>query len=246
MSLEAFALSDVGKSREENEDAFYLLPYDGVFIVADGMGGHNGGAEAARLVVEQLPGIIHERLDSIPARRTKALALALRDALVEVSLQVLKEGNGSLELEGMGATVVLAYRRKSRLYVAHMGDSRAYLYRDGKLEQLTKDHSVIAMMLEDGEITPEEAKTHPARGIVTRFAGMEGTVYPDVTSLKCTEGDRLLLCSDGLNNMLTDEAITEILSGGGELQKVCRSLVDAANEAGGRDNITVLIANLYR
>jgi PPM family protein phosphatase len=246
MSLEAFGLSHPGKVREENEDAFCLLPDKGLFIVADGMGGHNGGAMAARVVVEQLPGIIHERLDPISARRTKALALALRDALVQLSQQVIREADGRLELKGMGATVVVAYRRVSTMYVAHMGDSRAYLYRDGRLEQLTKDHSIIAMMLEDGELTPAEAKTHSARGIVTRFAGMEGTVYPDVTLLKVMPGDRLLLCSDGLNNMLSDEVISETLSGKGDLQKICQSLVAAANEAGGRDNITVLIIDLIK
>jgi PPM family protein phosphatase len=242
--MRSAAVSETGRLRSHNEDAFALLPERGLFIVSDGMGGHNAGATAARIVVDVLPQMLEQRLLSIPSQESKALSLAVRDAVVELSQYVRECAESHADLSGMGATLVLAYLRNYTLSVANMGDSRAYLYREGNLKQLTEDHSIVGMLLQDGEITPEEAKTHPARGIVSRYVGMEGTVYPDVKSLKISKGDRVLLCSDGLTGMITDEAISEILSKDGDLQQVCQSLVDAANQAAGRDNITVLLAEI--
>ena len=244
MNQSAFALTDTGKLRPHNEDSFCLQAERGIFLVSDGMGGQNAGAVASQLVVDRLPQMIAERVDPISARRTKTITLALRDAMVDLSQQVREQGVSRPDLNGMGATLVLGYLRKSRLYVANMGDSRAYLYRNRKLEQLTEDHSVVGIMVQDGEITAEEAKTHPARGTVSRYIGMEGVVYPDVKSMKIREGDKLLLCSDGLWGMVSDEVISETLSRENDPMQASQSLVNAANEAGGRDNITVLIADL--
>ena len=242
MTKTAFGLSDTGSVRRSNEDAFALLPERGLFIVSDGMGGQNAGATASKLVVDSLPPMIEERVDSIPTRRSKAISLALRDAIVNLSQKVRQEAEGRAELSGMGATLVFGYRPNSRLYIANMGDSRGYLYRDGKLEQLTEDHSIVGIMVQDGEITPEEAKTHPARSTISRYMGMEGVVYPDIRSMKVREGDRLLLCSDGLWGMVSDEAISETLSRDDDSEQACQALVQAANEGGGQDNITVLVA----
>lgn len=244
MTQSAFALSDTGRVRKDNEDAFRLLPDHGLFIVSDGMGGKNAGATAAKLVVDNLPPMIKERVDSISSRQSKAISTALRDSLVDLCNNVRKEAERTVERRGMGATVVLAYLRGSRAYIANMGDSRAYLYRDRKLEQLTDDHSIVGILLKDEEITEEEARIHPARGIVSRYVGMEGMVYADVKSIRVSKGDVLLLCSDGLTGMMEDEAISEVLSTSGDLHQSCQSLIDAANQAGGRDNITVLLAQI--
>jgi protein phosphatase len=143
----------------------------------------------------------------------------------------------------MGATVVLAFLWGQQVFIAHIGDSRAYLYRRGELRQLTDDHSVVGILLRHGKITPEEAKIHPARNKLSRYVGMEGEVYPDVQRLRPSAGDRLLLCTDGLTTMVPDDAIAEILVNCGDPQMACRSLVEAANAARGQDNVTVLVAD---
>src|SRR5262245_15832665 len=240
--IHARAITDRGKARPQNEDAFSLSPEDGILIVSDGMGGHNAGSTAAQYVVESLPSLIVERTSQISASRSKQITLAIRDAIVDLSQKVRAEGESKVKLRGMGATVVMAYLRKPYLYIANMGDSRAYLYRDNNLKQLTSDHSIVGILVEDGEITAEEAKTHPSRGTVSRYVGIEGIVYPDVMSIKIKDGDQLLLCSDGLTGMVSDEDIASILFLDVGLQQTCQSLVNAANDAGGRDNITVLVA----
>ncbi len=238
--LRAAALSDVGKVRQNNEDAFALMPERGLFIVSDGMGGHQAGETASKIVVEALPRMIERRLAAIRSERAEVVSLALRDAIVDLSQQLRRQSAGRPDLAGMGATVVLASVRKDRLFIAHMGDSRAYLYRGGKLDQLTEDHSVVGILLRGGEITPEEAEVHPARGVLSRYVGMEGVVYPDARALGFLAGDRLLLCTDGLTGMAPDSRIAEILGACDDPQAACQALVEAANASGGTDNITAL------
>jgi protein phosphatase len=142
----------------------------------------------------------------------------------------------------MGATVVVAYVRAGRAYIAHLGDSRAYRLRPGgNLQRLTHDHSVVGMLLDDGEITPSEAADHPARGVISRYMGMEQAVDPDLCCVRLVADDRLLLCSDGLPLMVPDSEIQVILSREQNPEAACRALVGAANSAGGKDNVTALI-----
>jgi protein phosphatase len=242
-SLRAAALSDIGKVRRANEDAFALLPEQGLLIVADGMGGHRGGATASKIVVSVLPKMIEQRLASVPQDQVETISRFLRDAVLDLSRQVRQQSAREPSLAGMGATVVVAWVKGKQAFIAHMGDSRAYLYRQGKLKQLTDDHSVVGILLRQGEITPEEARVHPARNQVTRCVGMEGEVYPDVQTLLLSAEDRLLLCTDGLTGMVRDEGIAEILARSDDPQIACGSLVDAANAAGGHDNVTVLVAD---
>jgi len=242
VSLRAAALSDIGKVRQNNEDAFALLPEKGLLIVSDGMGGMQGGEIASNIVVTLLPGMVERRLISLSVEEKDTTCLALRDTLVDLSQKVREESIGRHGLAGMGATVVLACIRGDQAFIAHLGDSRAYLFRAGHLTLLTNDHSVVGILLRTGEITPEEAKTHPARNVLSRYAGMEETAYADVQAVPLSIGDRLLLCTDGLTGMVRDEAIAEILAHSGDLQVACQSLVDAANAAGGHDNVTVLVA----
>ncbi len=146
----------------------------------------------------------------------------------------------------MGATVALAWLRETGAHLAHLGDSRIYLFREAQLQQLTEDHSVIALLLRSGEITPEEAQTHPARGQLSRYVGMDGEVYPDVQTVQLQAGDRLLLCSDGLTNMIPNTQIAQLLQVNAEVLAACQALVHAANTAGGTDNITVLVVDCGR
>ena len=143
----------------------------------------------------------------------------------------------------MGATVVMALVQDDRAFIAHMGDSRAYLLRRGKLRPLTDDHSIVGILLRTGEIRPEEAEHHPARGQLSRYVGMEDEVYPDVRTVRLASGDRLLLCTDGLTGMVPDDTIMGLLAVSEEPQVACDHLVEAANAAGGKDNITAVIVD---
>jgi len=235
--------SDVGRVREHNEDACLADTAQGLFIVSDGMGGQQAGATASQIVVKVLPEMIHQRLEHLKRPSTRALRQALCDAIAELSRRIREEATGKLGLQGMGATVVLAYVRGRFAHVAHMGDSRAYLLRNNRLDQLTGDHSITGILLRRGEITARQAKEHPARGQLSRFVGMEGEAIPEARTVELKQRDRLLLCTDGLTGMLTDKRIVQILKKDPEPTVACRALVDAANQAGGKDNITVVIVD---
>lgn len=216
---------------------------DGLFLVSDGMGGMNSGERAARLVVDALPDIVHEKLARVSDRSAETICEVLRTALIECSNHMIEVSRGDPVLDGMGATVVLLWLRGWTAYVAHMGDSRVYLYREGVLKQLTEDHSVVWSLLRYGLLTEEEAREHPARSHILQHIGMPDGAEPDVRHVGLQAGDRYLLCTDGLTGMLSDATIEEILSQHDDPQKACRELCDAANLAGGWDNITALIVD---
>ena len=244
-SIRAACVSDVGRVRRQNEDQCLVALEQKLFIVSDGVGGHQAGEVASKAVVTVLPVMIEQqvtRMQTPPS--SEAMELVLRNAIVELSQRLRAESAGRAGLQGLGATVAVAWVRGSLAHVAHMGDSRIYLFRQGRLEQLTEDHSVIALLLRHGEITPEEAQTHPARGRLSRYVGMEGEVYPDVQTVQLQAGDRLLLCSDGLTNMVPDGQIVQLLQVNAEVEAACKGLVNAANAAGGTDNITALVVDL--
>lgn len=238
----AAAVSDKGRVRSHNEDACAVLEDRGLFLVADGMGGERAGATASRIVVTILPKMLDEHMGK-PTASPATVRRFLRDTLLRLSQDLHRQSAGEPGLAGMGATVALIYIRGDRAYVAHMGDSRAYLLRRSRLARLTKDHSVIGLLLERGEITPEEARTHPAAGRLTRYVGMADVVYPDVRSRALKAGDRLLLCTDGLTGMVDDRVIRQVLLGESEPGEACRMLVDTANAAGGTDNVSVLVVD---
>jgi len=241
--LVAASETDVGRVRDHNEDACLVDAEHGLFVVSDGMGGQQAGALASQVVVKVLPRLIRERIARLRRPTSERIQQALRDAIVELGQQLHQESTSQLGLKGMGATVVVALVRGRCLHIAHMGDSRAYLFRKGSLTQLTEDHSVVGILLRSEQITPEEAKTHPARSQISRYVGMEGEVYPDMRSMGLAKGDRLLLCTDGLTGMVSDTEIAAVLKERSEPQEACRALVDAANKAGGTDNITVVVLN---
>lgn len=236
--------TDRGLVRKDNEDNWTADAEFGLYIVSDGLGGHFAGALASQIVVEALPVLLRQRLRGIDDLADPRAKERVNEALCELSTKVHDETHGQPGLEGMGATVVLALARGSKALIAHMGDSRAYLLRDGQLRQLTKDHSIVQLLIDSGDITPEEALEHPARCEVTRSVGMEGDPLPAAALWELKPEDRLMLCSDGLTGMVNHEVIQSILEDEQDPASTCRRLVDAANAAGGKDNVTVLVVDV--
>ena len=247
LTIRVAGLTDVGCVRERNEDAFLADAENGVFIVADGMGGRNGGEVAARRLVELLPEILRRRMrDEATADRNDAQAMRtmLEAAVMEASGAIRAEGEAALENLGMGAAFVAALVVGSHAHIAHMGDSRAYLLRGGGLRQLTHDHSIVEALLRHGEISPQEAVDHPARGRLTRFAGMEPAIGPATQTVDLLAGDRLMLCTDGLWGMVGHRAMAGILSCPDGCEATCRALIAAGKAAGGEDNLTAVVTDV--
>lgn len=243
LPLCAACASDVGRIREGNEDSFYLGLEEGLFIVSDGMGGHQSGEVASRVVTDNLPDLFLNRLKAAWARGESANYPSLiRSAVKELNDLVNRKATQDPGLQGMGATLALAWITDARgtVFLANVGDSRVYYLRKGNLNQLTRDHSILALLLEQGEINQEEAAIHPARGRLYRYIGMPEEVVTDVHRIRLEPGEKLLLCSDGLTDELTDFRIQTLIHDG-DLLDSCQALVDAANERGGHDNITALL-----
>ncbi|HEX3977172.1 MAG TPA: Stp1/IreP family PP2C-type Ser/Thr phosphatase [Solirubrobacteraceae bacterium] len=225
--------TDTGRQRRDNEDnAFVRAP---LFVVADGMGGAQAGEVASKLAVEEF----HEALPdegSAEERLTNRIRAANR--------RIYDLSRTEHEHAGMGTTLTAAYLDDDHLAVAHVGDSRAYIFRDGELTRLTQDHSLVEELVRQGKLTEEQAAEHPQRSIITRALGIEGDVEVDTWSYSMRAGDVVLLCSDGLTSMIGEDRIAQILSGETSLDGVADQLIGAANEAGGRDNITVVLFRL--
>ena len=230
MKVRAAVATDVGRARERNEDA-YLLD-DPLFAVADGMGGHRGGNVASTLAVEVLG-----QAAKVADRSRATLMQEFREA----NRRVLETGTEDPALHGMGTTLTAVRVVGAGALIAHVGDSRAYLLRDGELHLLTEDHTLVQRMVREGKLSREGARHHPQRSILTRALGVEDDLPVDEVTLPLRGGDRLLLCTDGLTGMLSEDSIRDILLGESESQNACEKLVDEANRAGGDDNITVVV-----
>jgi protein phosphatase len=238
------AITDIGRVREENQDAYFADPDTGLFLVSDGMGGHQAGALASKVVSEVFPVMVKEKLGKLKSHGTAAMKSMLKKTIVELSRQTRIQSSNQTGLMGMGATLVMALLRGNQAFIANMGDSRAYLCRKGQLSQISEEHSVVGILLRTKEITPQEARYHPARGQLTRFIGMLDEVYPYVCTVTLKPKDRILLCSDGLTGMVEDKEIVKLLQENKNPQDACKMLVDKANAAGGHDNITVVVVDL--
>ena len=243
LPLRCAGLSHIGKVREENEDTFLMDPELGLFLVSDGMGGHRGGELASKIVIEDLPVMIEVSLDKLKVGNPTTIRSLFKKAIGEQSRQLNLEGTSETGYRDMGATLVVALLRKERGYIANLGDSRIYRFRTKRLVQLTRDHSVVSELLDKGKIKPEEAENHEAQGVITDYMGMEDKARPHIRSFQLKTGDRLLLCTDGLTDSIDDKAIATILAKNQECKQACQALVDAANAAGGHDNITVVIVD---
>jgi len=237
--MKAAGLSDIGNVRAANEDAFLVDLDRGLFVVADGMGGHRGGAVAAEATVKHFPALLERHLADAKGR----VGVALRGAIMELSGLIRAAGERSTELRGMGATIACLFFGGKSAFVAHMGDSRVYRYRRG-MRVLTKDHSLAALLVREGEISRRAAARHPGRNQLTRYVGMEQEIYPDVTRIEARPGDRFLLCTDGLWNVLPDKGMGKILAGDAGPEVICAKLIEAAKAAGSKDNITCVVVEL--
>ena len=237
------AATDAGKIRDENQDAFFIDPELALFLVSDGMGGHQSGAFASKIVSQVLPGMIRDRLEKLKSHSRRAIRSILKKTIAELNSHILTKYPRQAGLTGMGATLVMALLIEGRCFVANIGDSRLYLFRRKRLIQMTEDHSVIQELLRQGNIQPAESQNHPAKGQITRYIGIDEQANPYVRTLTLKSADRLLLCSDGLTDMLDDELIAKTLGIGADCHAACKSLVGAANAAGGHDNITVVIVD---
>jgi len=231
------AKADRGHVREENQDRISRIqsPFGDVFVVADGMGGHEGGATAAQMLIDGLD----EHLRGLPPGTPPEAALQEAAARTNAHIYRLAQG-GDPRLAKMGATCVLALISGSRAWIAHAGDSRAYLWRGGRLTQLTRDHTLVQGMLDRQILNEEEARDHPDANVVTRAFGQKPEVELEVAPPRdLYDGDRLLLCSDGLSGYVGDDAIARVLAAGGDAQPVTDALIDLALQAGGEDNVSV-------
>jgi serine/threonine protein phosphatase PrpC len=239
--LKTFSITDIGRKRKVNQDYIYTsekpvgnLP--NVFIVADGMGGHRAGDYASRLCVETM-------VQSLEKSAHKTPVSLFEEAVTAANKAVFEESASHVEYEGMGTTVVACTLEENTLYIANIGDSRLYLIRDG-IEQITDDHSLVEEMVKQGNITESEARIHPQKNIITRALGINEEVQADFFEIDVEQGDVIMLCSDGLSNMIEDEDMEYIVKNSDTLQTAAESLVARANENGGNDNITVVLAEV--
>lgn len=235
-------LSDVGRRRENNQDRYLILPELNVFAVADGMGGHAAGEVASRIAIEALADTMRQNGASEEPMTPEHAASRLIEAVREGNRRICDSVVGHAEWRGMGTTLVAMVDLGNRVVIGHVGDSRAYRLRNGALERLTSDHSYVGEQVKLGLLTDEEAQRHPMRNIVTRAMGNRPDLDVEVGEEDVREGDVFLLCSDGLNSMLTDDEIRETLANhADDAEAACRALVERANAMGGDDNITVIV-----
>jgi protein phosphatase len=248
MEIKAHGLTHVGKQRQHNEDAFLVADEAKLYLVADGMGGHAAGEIASRIAVDSISEfILHTKeddgtwphaYDEHYTRSTNRLMAAVRLA----NTRVLEAMRKDARLRGMGTTVVACLAEEGTMSVAHVGDSRAYLVRDGRLSRLTNDHSWVFEQVQAGMLTEEEAEKHPLRNVITRALGGALQVSPDASEVASKPGDVYLLCSDGLTGMLPEEEILRVVNDNiDDLERACQELIDRANERGGLDNVTAIL-----
>ncbi|MEE0419544.1 MAG: Stp1/IreP family PP2C-type Ser/Thr phosphatase [Lachnospiraceae bacterium] len=236
--MKSCCVTDVGQRRTTNQDFVYAseepvgnLP--NLFVVADGMGGHKAGDMASRYTVEVI-------LESVRMDKEQNPIKVIRKAIEKANTKVLEKASQDANLAGMGTTVVVATVIGHYIYVANVGDSRLYLIRD-KIEQITKDHSLVEEMVRIGEINREQARNHPDKNIITRAIGARNRISIDFFDMRLEPGDVILMCSDGLSNMLEDKEIEDIIKDGRDLPETALALIGKANQNGGKDNIAVVL-----
>jgi serine/threonine protein phosphatase PrpC len=246
--LPSAALSDPGRRRQINEDYYLVNRRHDLYVLADGMGGHAAGEVASQLVagtIEEFVLLVTESAEiTWPFGYSVRMPYehnVLQTAVQLANSRVSQTAQQSEQYVGMGSTVVVAWIRGNKAFYSHIGDSRIYLLRNGQLSQLTQDHSLVQEQISRGLITPEEAKTHRLRHVVTKAVGGRDSVEVSVQEQELQAGDQLLLCSDGLTDCVADPEICRILNTPANPEQLCQELVDSANQAGGDDNITVVL-----
>jgi protein phosphatase len=248
--IEAYGATDVGRKRDRNEDSFLIDRDVGLFVVADGMGGHAGGGIASKLAVDTIHSVLVDAKRSSPDAFLAAPTLEeggakdrLREAVEAACARIFQEAQANPPLLGMGTTVTAAVVVGKHVYLAHVGDSRCYLVRRGRIFQVSEDHSLVNEQLKAGAMTPDEARHSRFRNIITRSVGFEEEVLVDMVGIDAQDGDQLLLCCDGLTNLVEDDEILEVVDRN-SLAEVPKRLISIANDRGGDDNITVIAVRL--
>ncbi len=235
-----FAKTDIGKARETNQD-FYYIPHSendlSLYILADGMGGYNGGDIASKLATESVKSYIENNFSKTPHEKEEILKL-IKSAVEYANMVVYEKSKTAEELHGMGTTLDVCFIYNNKVYIGHVGDSRVYLIRGEIIRKLTKDHSYVQQLVEDGKITREEANHHPKKNMLTKALGCTAYVEPDIRARNIEKQDVLLMCSDGLTNMVEEKDIFNAVKLSPE--SAPEKLVNLANDAGGYDNITVI------
>lgn len=232
-----------GKIREINQDSYYISDDENcpLFIIADGMGGHKAGEIASRMAVEIISSSFLDQIKGSSSEMDDdSIITAIRNSIYKANDEIYRKSNEVEEYSGMGTTVTMAYENNGKLFIGHVGDSRAYLLRDNQLWQMTKDHSLVEELIKNGSITREEARFHPQKNIITRALGIDKEVEIDLIVKEKFKDDILILCTDGLTNMLNDDEIKELLISSDNMQKACDFMVQLSNEKGGLDNISVV------
>lgn len=239
--MKSYSMTDKGRIRKENQDYVFasderigMLP--NLYIVADGMGGHNAGNKASSCAVKAY-------LKSVRRTREAQPVKVMNQAVERANEKVLQEAASNVDYRGMGTTMVAATVKDGTLYVANIGDSRLYLVRDG-ITQITRDHSLVEEMIRSGGITKEEGRNHPDKNVITRAIGVNHHVTADIFDIEVTQKDTILMCSDGLSNMLSDQEMYQIIKEEKNIENAGRRLVQEANRNGGGDNITVLLVKM--
>jgi len=231
--VKAALRTHVGKVRRQNEDAAWYDEKRGVFAVADGMGGHLAGEVASGMAIEAV--------QNMAQKNEFASITVMREAVMSAHEAITRHAQKNPACMGMGTTLSVMWRGGHYMYIAHVGDSRIYRFRNDALEQITQDHSLVEELVRARIITREEARTHPRRNIITRALGTQGDNLPDLLAADIKPGDLWLLCTDGLCGMISDEEIARVLSSGATLEMMAGSLIEKALDAGGRDNVTLVL-----
>jgi len=232
--------TDVGVIRSGNEDNFLMVPDEGVFIVADGMGGHAAGEVASEMAVR----IIGQAISGMAGQADEEVADQIRRAIQEANTQIFQRTLTETEKRGMGTTATCMMVNGPHYLIGHVGDSRAYLFRDHRLVQLTKDHSYVQEQVDAGYLTPEQARTHPYSNVITRCVGANAEVVPDLYLGTLRSGDMYLLASDGLTGMLEDHELNVVFEAETEPEAIVETLIAEANRRGGLDNITAIVVRV--
>ena len=241
MKIRAYCETDVGLKREKNEDAFLVDDGMGLYIVADGMGGHKGGDLASKLAVEAMSEVVRTHRDEHTYFSPRAM---LEDGYTEASSRIFQKSQmEDSYLQGMGTTLVVAYVHEDELFIGNVGDSRAYFFNNQYMWQLTEDHSLVNEHIRAGLLKDSEARDFQAKNIITRSVGFEREVRCDIFRKKLSAGDKFLICSDGLSGLVSDERIHEICRKN-DLKKSVQICIQEAKENGGDDNITVMIIHV--
>ncbi len=237
LTVTAFGRTDVGVVRTDNEDNYLLIPDEGLYIVADGMGGHAAGEVASEMAVR----IIARELRDVAREDEERAADTLRTAIRRANEQIFQRTLNEQDKRGMGTTATAMLILDGKYLIGHVGDSRAYVLREDEMVQLTKDHSYVQEQVDAGYLTPQQARVHPYSNVITRCVGANDDVDPDVYGGTLRGGDLYLLASDGLTGMLEDHEMKEILQNGSDMDTALDELINTANGRGGLDNITTII-----